>query len=116
MLFFNTDETHHRFSTARNKGGLPTISYANVSFPWLDEHVVKRLRHTTGCYTTNLAGEVLPLLYIFDSKAKKDVNFTVDSWMCIGLPKVLGVYGLYKPTCYASYFDVYWKGSMDTSI
>jgi len=114
--FLNTDETQHKFLTARNKGDSTTISYANVLFPRLGECIVESLRHTTGCHTVNLAGEVLPPRYIFDSKAKEEDKFCVDLNIAVGLPEVHGVYGLYETTCYAPYFAVCRKGLMDTSL
>ena len=64
----------------------------------------------------NLAGEVLPPLYIFDSKAKEEDKFSVDPSIGIGLPEVEGVFGLYEKTCFAPYFAIRRKGSMDTSL
>jgi len=110
------NETQHKFSMARNKGGSTTISYVNVSFPRSGERVVKSLRHTTGCYNVNLAGEVLPSLYIFDGKAKEEDKFSVDPSIGIGLPEVEGVFGLYEKTYFAPYFAVCRKGLMDTSL
>mmetsp|Transcript_25862 Transcript_25862/g.46878 ORF Transcript_25862/g.46878 Transcript_25862/m.46878 type:complete len:219 (-) Transcript_25862:422-1078(-) len=106
----------HKFSTARNKGDSTTISYANVSFPRSGERIVVSSRHITGCYTVNLAGEVLPPRYIFDSKAKEEDKFSVDPSIGIGLPEVEGVFGLYEKTYFAPYFAVCRKGLMDTSL
>ena len=64
----------------------------------------------------NLAGEVLPPLYIFDSKAKEEDKFSVDPSIGIGLPEVEGVFGLYEKTCFAPYFAIRRKGSMDTGL
>ena len=114
--FLNTDETHHTFSTASKKGGSTTQSYANNSFPFSGEPVIKNSRHTTGVYTTNAAGEVLPPLYIFDSKAQDEKNYKIDLRACDGLPTVTGKYGLDKVQTFHSFVAVRKKGSMDTSL
>ena len=92
--FLNTDETHHTFSTASKKGGSTTQSYANNSFPRSGEPVIENSRHTTGVYTTNAAGEVLPPLYIFDSKAQDKLNYKIELRVSDGLPTVTCRYGL----------------------
>ena len=115
--FLNTDETHHTFSTASKKGGSTTQSWANVSFQRPGQPVVESARHTTGVYTTNAAGEVLPPMYIFDSKAKDEENFTIDLRACDGLPSVTGYYGTGKLTTFNhSFVSCRSKGSMDTSL
>ena len=43
---------------------------------------------------TNTYGEALPPLFILDSKAKFDENYKIDPRVCIGLPEVVGKYGL----------------------
>ena len=45
-------------------------------------------RHTTGVYTLNAGGEVLPPLFIFDSSAQNSSNFQVQTSWCDDLPKV----------------------------
>jgi len=112
----NTDETHHKLSTASDKGGPTTNSYACASFPRSGERITESSRHTTGVYAVNLAGEVLPPLYIYDSKAKKEENFAVDPEIVERLPKVAGRYGLLKKTEFGSFVSVRRKGSMDTSL
>ena len=114
--FLNCDETQHPFTTAGNKGGSTTTRYSNPSFPRSGERGIENSRHTSGLYTVNLFGEVLPPLYIFDSKAKEEANFTVDSRNAVGLPEVTGIYGLYRPTCFSSGLSVRKKGGTDTSL
>ena len=72
--FLNTGDTQHQFSSANRKGGLQTNSWGNNSFPRSGERVTESSRHTTGVYTVNLSGEVLPPLYILDTKAKDPQN------------------------------------------
>ena len=115
-FFLNTDETRHKFTTAGNKGGSITTIYSNSSFPCSGEHVRESLRHTTGVYTINLAGKVLPLHYVMDSKAHLEENFQIDSRICLGLPEVLGTYGMYRQTSIDLWLAVWKKGSMDTSL
>ncbi len=114
--FLNTDETQHKFSTAGNKGGSTTQRWHNPSFPCSGDRTTESSRHTTGVYTVNLAGEVLPPLYIMDSKAKEQENFKIDPRICIGLPEVVGMYGLTTQTRFSSFVSVRPKGSMDTGL
>ena len=55
------DETHDTYSTANKKGGYITQCWENTSSTRLCEPAVKNSRHTTGVYTTNATGVVLPL-------------------------------------------------------
>ena len=56
------------------------------------DHVIKNGRHTTGYYTTNAYGEAPPSCTF--SKTKYEENYKIDPHVCIGLPKVVGKYGL----------------------
>jgi hypothetical protein len=47
---------------------------------------------TSPVYATNKAGEVLPLMYIFDFDAKNDFNFCVMLTWLVGLPTVTSFY------------------------
>ena len=72
-------------------------------------------KHITGCYTTN-PREVLPPLYIFDSKAASLDNFKVETSWVDGLPSVAGKFGWEKEYTYYSSVAVRKKGSMDESL
>ena len=115
-FFLNTDETQHKFTTAGNKGGSTITTYTNTSFPCSGKRVTESSRHTAGVYTVNLAGEVLPPLYVTDTKSQLEENFAIDSRICIGLPEVIGAYGMYQPTKFTPWLAVHRKGSMDISL
>ena len=114
--FVNTDETHHPFSTAGDKGGSRQQRWADPSFPRAGERTTISSRHTTGAYSVNLAGEALPPLYILDSKAEFEENFKIDPRIAIGLPEVIGIFGTGRLTSFASWVGVRRKGSMDSSM
>ena len=114
--FTSCDETHHVFSNETDKGGSRSRRWINPSFARSGDRGVKGHLHTTGVYTTNLAGEALPPLYIFESKAKNEENFSIPSDVCIGLPTVRGKYGTDKVRKYHSNIAVRHKGSMNTSL
>ena len=92
--FINLDETHHKFSNESDKGGSRAIRYACSFITRSGDRIIKNGRHTTGVYGTNAFGEALPPLYILDSKAKYKANYKIDPRVCIGLPEVVGKYGL----------------------
>ena len=77
---------------------------------------VKLARHVTGCYATNSAGEALPPFYIFDSSAKNEDNFRVNTEWLVGLPTVVARYGCPTLVERDSYFAVCPKGSMDDTL
>ena len=39
-------------------------------------------------YAYNLRGDMLPPLFIFESKSKESVNYTIDTRICENLPTV----------------------------
>ena len=49
--------------------------------------------HVTGVYAYKLACEVLPPLYIFDTKSKIPENFNIYPQVCDGLPVVSDMFG-----------------------
>ena len=114
--FLNTDETQHRFSTASKKGGSTTQGWGNVSFPRSGERVIENSRHTTGVYTTNAAGEVLPPMYIYDSKAKNEDNMTIDVLATDGLPMGKGYFGHGTERSVPSYVSASDKGGMNGTL
>jgi hypothetical protein len=89
----NMDETHHDLLITGEKGGPRAVTYFNPVFQRGATRGVKTSRHVTGAYATNLAGEVLPPFYIFDSSAKCDANFRVKVEWLVGLPKTQGRFG-----------------------
>ena len=114
--FLNCDETQHKLSNAPNKGGPTTNTWVNNSFPRSGERITESSPHITGMYTVNLAGEPLPPLFIFDTAAKNEENYSVDIDSIEGLPTVTGKYGFDEVKCLSSFVSVRKKGSMDTDL
>ena len=112
----NMDETHHDLSVTGNKGGSRAVSYHNPAFQRGANRGVKSARHVTRAYATNLAGEALPSMNIFDSSAKCDENFRVKVDWLVGLPTVEGSFGCPTNVESASFYAVRPRGSMDDSL
>ncbi len=112
LWFVSIDETNHKFSTDGPKGGPATQHHHNRSFNRCGDLVVKSNRHTTGVYATN-PFEALPLLYICDTKAKKEKNYKIDPLWCKGLPVIEGKYGTGRMQTWPSQVPMQPKGSMD---
>ncbi len=115
LWFVNFDKTQHKLSSAGPKGGPQAQWYHNPSFSRCGDRVVKNDRHITGVYATNPL-EVLPPLYIFDTKAKSESNFHIDPEWCRDLPVVAGKYGTGKKMRYPSFVAMRPKGSMDNTL
>ena len=114
--FIVMDETHHKFSTAGNKGGSTEARYSRASFSRPGDYTIENERHTTGCYGFTLRGEALPPLYILDSKAKDETNFKFDTRVCEGLPMPTAKLGQKSPRKWPSAIAVRKKGGMNTSL
>ena len=114
--FVTLDKTHHKLSNEGNKGGMSTTRWANGSFPRSGDRVVSLQSHITGVYAYNLRGDMLPPLFIFESKSKEPENYKIDPRICNNLPTVTGKYGGDEVKCYASEVAVRKKGSMDVSL
>ena len=95
LRFVNMDETHHELGNEGKKGGSTTVRYTNLTFSCDGDRVTKSSRHTTGVYSKNPL-EVLPPLYIFDTKLKDASNYKINPEWCKGLPKVVGKFGRNK--------------------
>ena len=54
------------------------------------------MRHISGVYSTNAAGEVLPHLYIFKSRTQDEDNCKVVTCWCNGLLTFNSNYGLFR--------------------
>ena len=78
--------------------------------------ITKNAWHAIGCYMTTATMKALTPLCILDGNTKIPENYQIDPRVCIGLPKVKGMYGLDKSTSFSSFVAVWSKGSMDTSI
>ncbi len=115
LWFINFDETQHRLDTSGPKGGSQTQRYHNPSFSRGGDRVIKNDRHITGVYATNPL-EVLPPLYIFDTKAKSESNYNIDPEWCRDLPTVVGKFGTGKNMLYPSFVAMQPKGSMDKTL
>ncbi len=89
LWFVNSDKTEHDLSTDSLKNGSRGQRFVNPSFPCAGDQTVKSTHHITGVYTTNPL-EPLPPLYIFETKAKNESNYTIDPAWCQGLPTVRG--------------------------
>ena len=95
LQFVNMDETHHELGNEGKKGGSTTVRYKNPTFSCAGDRVTKSSRYTNGVYSTNPL-EVLPPLYIFDTKSKDASNYKINPEWCKGLPKVVGKFGRNK--------------------
>ena len=129
--FVNTDETHQKFSNESDAGGPRARRYACSFISCCGDRVISNGRHTTGCYSSNAYDEALPPLFILDSKAKFEENYKIDPRVCIGLPEVVGKYGLHddyfrdlrrkiglsvnKDVAFSSCISVCRKGGMTTA-
>ena len=109
------DETHQKLENEGKKGGSTTTCYTNPTFSRARDRVTKSSHHTTGVYATNLL-EVLPPLYIFNTKSKNENNYKIDPLWCRGLPKVSGKFGRCKKELWNSFVACRPKGSMDVSL
>lgn len=114
LWIINFDETKHKMGTSI-KSGIQGMRYHNPSFPRAGDRIVKCNRHITGVYCTNPLEE-LPPLFIFDTKAKSESNYDIDSAWCQGLPKVSGKYGTGVKQTWDSFVAMRPKGGMDTSL
>ena len=114
--FIVMDETHHRFSTAGNRGGSSEFRYSCSSFSRPGNCVIENERHTTGVYGFTLRGEPLPPLYILDSKGKDEDNFKIDPLVCEGLPMPMAKLGQKSRRRWPSQIAVRNKGGMNTSL
>ena len=110
------DETHNDLSITGNKGGSRALVYSNPKRQHGYKKTDKAGRHVTGVYATNPTGKALPLLYIFDSGAKTELNFRVKlSWLR-GLPTITGRFGCPSTIKKASFYSVGSRGLMDDSL
>ena len=114
--FTSTDETHHVFSNETDKGGSKARRWVNPSFARSGDREVTGHLHATGVYTTNLAKEALPPLYILEMLAQNEKNFVIGPEVCAGLPTVRGKYRTDVVRKYHSNIAVRKKGSMNTSL
>ena len=64
----NMDETFHNLFITGDRSGPRAIIYHKPKYQRSGRCGVKNNRHVTGAYATSAAGEVLPPLYIFDSR------------------------------------------------
>ena len=100
--FVTLDETHHKLSNEGNKGGMSTTRWANGSFPRSGDRVVSLQSHITGVYAYNLRGDMLPSLFMFESKSQEPENYKIDTRICENVPTVTGKYGEDEVKCYVS--------------
>ena len=70
------------------------MQYACPFIPHSGDRVVKNGHHTTGYYTPNAFGKVIPQLMILDSILYYKKHFKIDPQVCIRLPKLVGKFGL----------------------
>ncbi len=91
LKFVNFDETKHQPDTLGPKGGPQVQWYHNLLFFICGDHV-KNDNHITDVYTTYTL-ELLPPLFIVDTKAKSKSNYNFDIEWCFGLHIVVGKYG-----------------------
>ena len=114
--FITLDETHHPYTTEGDKGGPRQQRMTTVSLPRAGEPVIESSSHATGVYGFTLGCEPLPPLVIFDSNAKDEKNFAVNSEWAEGLPEVYCKYGLDKQKTYGSGVSLRRKSGMTSSL
>lgn len=112
----NMDETHHNLSITGDRGGSRAVTYHDPTIQRGAARGVKAGRHVTGAYATNADGEALPPFYIFDSGAKSDSNFRVNTEWLVGLPSVRGRFGCPTMVESESFYAVRSRGSMDEEL
>lgn len=112
----NMDETHHNLSITGDRGGSRAVTYHDPSIQRGATRGVKAGRHVTGAYATNADGEALPPFYIFDSGAKSDANFRVNTEWLVGLPSIKGRFGCPTTVESESFYAVRSRGSMDEEL
>ena len=82
------DESDHPFTTETDRSGSRSISYGCDTDGRQGRRGTRGSRHTTGVYTFNAAGEVLPPLFIFDSTATNTENYKQQIGWSKDLPTV----------------------------
>ena len=88
-----TDETHTVMTTALEVGGPRSHVYIDRDIGVPGRATVTNQKHTTACYTTNAAKEVLGIYLEFDSTATDRTNQTAHpAWYNL-LPRPQGYYG-----------------------
>ena len=112
----NMDETHHNLSITGDRGGSRSVTYHDPTIQRGATRGVKAGRHVTGAYATNADGEALPPFYIFDSGAKSDSNFRVNTEWLVGLPSIRGRFGCPTMVESESFYAVRLRGSMDEEL
>ena len=112
----NMDETHHNLSITGDRGGSRAVTYHDPTIQRGTARAIKAGRHVTGAYATNADGEALPPFYIFDSGAKSDENFRVNTEWLVGLPTIRGRFGCPTMIESDSFYAVRSKGSMDEEL
>lgn len=75
VRFITFDETYHPLSTKRDNSGRREKIYINTSLSRNGHRGTRANRHVTGYYMTNLAGETLPPVFIFDTNSKESSTF-----------------------------------------
>ena len=73
------NEIYHLFTTKIDRGGSRTISHEWDKDERKGRRGTRGSWHTTGVYTINACGEVLPPLHIFDIFAKTSSNCQFQS-------------------------------------
>jgi hypothetical protein len=69
-----------------------------------------------GVYVTNADGEALPPFFIFNSDAKSDASFCVNTEWLVDLPSIRGRFGCPTMVESESFYAVQSKGSMDEEL
>ncbi len=114
MWIINFDETEHKMGT-KAKGNIQVQQYHNLLFPWAGDQIVEIKKHITVVYCANPL-EVLPPLFIFDTKAKSGSNFIIGPAWSHGLPKVSGKIRTGAKQILESLIVMKPKGGMDATM
>ena len=62
-IIINFDNTEHSFSIYNEKGGPRSTRWGDTNYAKGTEEETRGLRHITGIYGSNAAGEVMPTIY-----------------------------------------------------
>jgi len=116
MWIVTFDKTDHPLLNEVDASEPQAISYTNPDLPRTGGSSTRKKRHITWVYGSTASYEIIPPLYVCDSKAKKTDSQKVKANWVDGLPKVRGRYGCPTVEEYSSYVSVRSKSYMDEEL
>ena len=106
------DETDHPLSRENDNGGSRSTTFTDPNLPRCGGASTRGAHHVTAVHAVMAAYEVIPPMYIFDSKAEKSENYSQKASWVEGLPIVTGKFGCDVVKKYPSFTTVTKSGSM----